>query len=106
RSVLQGRCRCPRAQVHYDNLNLRQAGLAGIDAGGAALAGRCAMKVTRLSGCLEEYLALQRTMAESRPRYDRLARNQVNYKEKLLRDFFAFWQKHGSPWPIRATLAL
>lgn len=64
------------------------------------------MKVTKLSGCLEEYLALKRTMAESSPRYDRLARNQVNYKEKLLRDFFAFWQKHGSPWPIRATLAL
>lgn len=64
------------------------------------------MKVTKLSGCLEEYLALKRTMAESHPHYDRLARNQVNYKEKLLRDFFAFWQKHGSPWPIRATLAL
>ncbi len=38
--------------------------------------------------------------------YDRVARNQFNYRVSLLRSFFAFWKERGSPWPIRASVAL
>lgn len=64
------------------------------------------MNVTMLSDCLEGFLALKRTMAETRPNYDHLRRQQVNHNERLLRSFFAFWEDHGCPWPIRATFTL
>jgi len=64
------------------------------------------MNIMELPGFLEEHLALKRTLAESSPHYDRLARNQFNFRENLLRAFLAFWQEHGSPWPIGAAFAL
>jgi len=45
-------------------------------------------------------------MAESSSHYDRLARNQFNYRVSLLRSFLDFWKERGSPWPIKASLAL
>ncbi len=64
------------------------------------------MNPKELGGFLEEYLALKRTLAESSSHYDRVARNQFNYRVSLLRSFFAFWKERGSPWPIRASIAL
>lgn len=45
-------------------------------------------------------------MAETGPKYERVDRNQLNHRERLLRDFYAFWQEHGTPWPIRGTFVL
>jgi integrase/recombinase XerD len=64
------------------------------------------MNAKKLSNVVEEFLALKRTMAESGANFSRVDRNQLNHSEKLLRDFFGFWQEHGCPWPIRATFVL
>jgi len=64
------------------------------------------MNATRLSAYLEEFLTLKRTMAEADPHYNRVDRNQLNHRDRLLRAFFSFWQEHGCPWPIRAQFAL
>jgi integrase len=64
------------------------------------------MKAIELDGFLEDYLALKRTLAEGSSHYDRLARNQFNYRVSLLRSFLAFWKERGSPWPIQAIVAL
>jgi integrase len=64
------------------------------------------MNITKLSAYLEEFLALKRTMAEADPHYDAFDRRSLRHKEKLLRNFLAFWQHHGRPWPIRAAHVL
>jgi integrase len=64
------------------------------------------MKPTELAGFLEDYLALKRTLAEGSSHYDRISRNQFNYRVSLLRSFFAFWKERGCPWPIQAVVAL
>lgn len=64
------------------------------------------MNATKLSAYLEEFLTLKRTMAEAGPHYGRVDRNQLNHRQRLLRAFFAFWQKQGCPWPVRAQFAL
>jgi len=61
------------------------------------------MNITKLSAYLEEFLALKRTMAEADPNYDASDRRSLRHKEKLLKNFLAFWQHHGRPWPIRAA---
>jgi hypothetical protein len=47
------------------------------------------MKAIELDGFLEDYLALKRTLAEGSSHYDRLARNQFNYRVSLLRQSLA-----------------
>jgi len=64
------------------------------------------MNITKLSAYLEEFLALKRTMAEAEPHYDAFDRRSLRHKEKLLRNFLAFWNHHGHPWPIRAAHVL
>lgn len=64
------------------------------------------MKPTELDGFLKDYLALKRTLAEGSSHYDRVGRNQFNYRVSLLRSFLAFWKERGSPWPIQASVAL
>lgn len=64
------------------------------------------MKPIELEGFLEDYLTLKRTLAKGSSQYDRLSRNQFNYRANLLRSFLAFWKERGSPWPIQAVVAL
>ena len=64
------------------------------------------MNATKLSAYLEEFLTLKRTMAEGGPHYGRVDRNRLNHRQRLLRAIFAFWQKQGCPWPVRAQFAL
>ncbi len=64
------------------------------------------MNITKLSAYLEEFLALKRAMAEADPHYDPFDRRSLRHKEKLLKNFLAFWQHHGRPWPIRAAHVL
>jgi hypothetical protein len=64
------------------------------------------MKPIELDGFLEDYLALKRTLAEGSSHYDRVSRNQFNYRVSLLRSFLAFWKERGSSWPIQASVAL
>ena len=64
------------------------------------------MNITKLSAYLEEFLASKRAMAEADPHYDAFEGRSLRHKEKLLRNFLAFWQHHGRPWPIRAAHVL
>jgi integrase/recombinase XerD len=64
------------------------------------------MNARRLAAYLEDFLTLKRTMAEADPHYGRVDRNQLNYRDRLLRAFFTFWRKQGTPWPLRAQFAL
>jgi integrase/recombinase XerD len=64
------------------------------------------MNITKLSAYLEEFLALKRTMAEADPHYDAFDRRSLRHKEKLLKNFLAFWHHHGRRWPIRAAHVL
>ena len=64
------------------------------------------MTFAALSAYSEEFLALRRSVARSRPHQNDQDRRSLRHREKLLRSFIAFWHDRGCPWPIRATLLL
>ena len=64
------------------------------------------MTFAALSAYSEEFLALRRSVARSRPYQNDQDRRSLRHREKLLRSFIAFWHDRGCPWPIRATLLL
>jgi integrase/recombinase XerD len=64
------------------------------------------MTFTKLSGYLNQFFATQRTMAEADPHFDAFHRRLLRYKQKLLRNFLAFWKQQGCPWPIRTQTVL
>ena len=64
------------------------------------------MTHAKLSAYLDQFLSTRRTMAEADPHFDTFHRRLLRHKEKLLRNFLAFWKKQGCPWPIRSQLVL
>jgi len=64
------------------------------------------MNIKKFSAYLEEFLTLKRALAEADPHYDAFDRRSLRHKEKLLRNFLAFWHHNGRPWPICAAHVL
>lgn len=64
------------------------------------------MTLAKLSAYLDQFLSTRRTMAEADPHFGAFHRRLLRYKEKLLRNFLAFWKQKGCPWPIRSQIVL
>ncbi len=64
------------------------------------------MTPAKLSAYLDQFLSTRRTIAEADPHFDAFHRRLLRHKEKLLRNFLAFWKHEGCPWPIRSQIVL
>jgi len=52
----------------------------------------------------EEFLALKRAVAKVDPHRNAQDERSLKHREKLLRNFIAYWRDRGRPWPIRSSL--
>ena len=64
------------------------------------------MNFAALSAFAEEFMALQSAVARRDPHQNNRDRLSLRHREKLLRNFIAYWHEHGDQWPIRSSLLL
>lgn len=64
------------------------------------------MTFSALSAYAEEFLALRRCVVHAGPQHNGQERRSLRHREKLLRNFIAFWHSHESPWPIPAAMVV
>ena len=64
------------------------------------------MNFPTLSAHAEEFLALKRAVAKVDPHRNTQDRRSLKHREKLLRNFVAYWRDRGCPWPMRSSLVL
>ena len=64
------------------------------------------MNFPTLSAHAEEFLALKRAVAKVDLHRNTQDRRSLKHREKLLRNFVAYWRDRGCPWPMRSSLVL
>ena len=96
------------AQVDHYDTDLCQTRPEVVDAGGTAVAGRCTIELPnpvcprrRVPG-----IETRRKWPRIDPHRNTQDRRSLKHREKLLRNFVAYWRDRGCPWPMRSSLVL